>query len=173
MPRVSFDRHQSKRPNLQLRLAQIPAASAVALKVALALEGRGKRLSGYSPAPGRARWRASLPGASGGCWPRALPNAIIGFAPRHLLQPVAECVVVASLKPTLLSLPLARLDQVLQTPRALYGRLPTFCAPLVTQHAQLILALPRSPQVRKLIFNPFSHVYLSMCPSRTLITATI
>jgi len=58
----------------------------------------------------------------------------------------------------LLALPLASLDQMLQTPGPLHRLLTAFRAPLISLHTQLILALPGDWQIRELIFDAFSHV---------------
>jgi hypothetical protein len=48
---------------------------------------------------------------------------------------------------------------VLQTPRALYRGLTALSAAMVTFHPQLVLALSRNRQIRKLIYNSFSHIF--------------
>src|ERR1039457_5212933 len=58
----------------------------------------------------------------------------------------------------LASLALPGFDQVLKTTRTLDRRFTALGAPMVALHAQLVLPLPRNPQVRELIFNPFSHI---------------
>src|ERR1035438_7773706 len=58
------------------------------------------------------------------------------------LELIAQRVVVATLQSVLLSLPLSRLDQVLQAARPLHSRGPALRASLVALHAHLILPLP-------------------------------
>jgi hypothetical protein len=77
--------------------------------------------------------------------------------------------VISALEPAFRPLALARFDQVFQTPRALHRRLPAFRAPLVSQHAQLVLALPRYPQVREFVFDALSHFGMSTCPLTHLV----
>ena len=96
--------------------------------------------------------------------PRAGAAARAGFAPFLRLQSVAERIVVTPPEPALLALAFPRLDQVLETPRPLHGGFAALRAPLVPQHPQLILPLPRDSQMREFVFNPLSHFGSSTSP---------
>lgn len=87
-----------------------------------------------------------------------------GSPPRPLVgrsfQPVAQRAVIAALEAPFLTLALSRLDQVLQTPRALHCGLPALSAAPVALHSQLVFPLPRNRQASELVFNAFSHFVL-------------
>jgi hypothetical protein len=74
------------------------------------------------------------------------------------LEPVTQRAVVTAFEAPFLALALPGFDQVLKTTRTLDRRFTALGAPMVALHAQLVLPLPRNPQVRELIFNPFSHI---------------
>jgi hypothetical protein len=75
-------------------------------------------------------------------------------------QPVAQRALVAALEAPFLTLALSRFDQVFQTPRTLYRRLPALSAAPVALHSQLVFPLPRNWQARELVFDAFSHFFL-------------
>jgi len=75
----------------------------------------------------------------------------------YRLKLVTERAIIAPLEAALLALALAGLDQMLQAPGTLHRLLTALRAPLVSLHAQLILALPGDWQIRELVFDAFSH----------------
>ena len=68
--------------------------------------------------------------------------------------------MVAAPEAALLSLPFPRLDQVPQTPRPVRRRLSALGAAVFSLHPQLVLPLPGNRQVRELVFNRSSHLFL-------------
>jgi len=79
------------------------------------------------------------------------------------LQFVAQGIEIAAFETPLFPLSFPSFHQMLQTTRPLGRGLSAFGALPVSFHAQLILALTRDSEARKLVLNPISH--LSMCES--------
>lgn len=80
---------------------------------------------------------------------------------RQALQPVTQGVAITAFEAAFGPLPFPRFDEVLEAAGAFGGGLAAFGAALVALHAQLILALARDFQVRKLVVDPSSHIVLS------------
>ena len=100
---------------------------------------------------------ASQPGPPSAQLTRSQLLKLLSYA----LKLVAQGAVVTPLEAAFLPLAFPGLNQVLQTPRALHSRLPTFSTPSISLHAQLILPLPRDGQVRVLVFDALSHLFFS------------
>jgi hypothetical protein len=76
------------------------------------------------------------------------------------LELVAKGAVIAAFQAAFFALSFACFHQVLEASGTLHRWLTALRAPLVSLHAQLILALPRHWQIRELIFDAFSHFVL-------------
>src|SRR2546423_11252224 len=77
------------------------------------------------------------------------------------LKFVAERSVVAAFETAFLSLALAGLDQVSQTPRPQSRGFAALRAAFVSLHPELIFSLPGYRQCRELIFDARSHWFCS------------